>query len=73
MKKKVCVTIPVRNGEQFIEDSINSVLSQDYPDLNINIYEGESTDNTKKLLKQFEKFENVKIIIHLILAHLVAQ
>ena len=37
------------------------MLSQDYPDLNINIYEGESTDNTK-LLKQFEKFENVKII-----------
>ncbi len=62
MKKKVCVTIPVRNSEQFIEESINSVLSQDYPNLNINIYEGQSTDNTKKLLKQFEKFENVKII-----------
>ncbi len=62
MKEKVCVSIPVRNGGKFIEQSINSALSQDYSDLHINIYEGQSLDNTKELLSKFEKFENVNII-----------
>ena len=62
MNEKVCVSIPVRNAEQFIEEAVSSVLSQDYSNLHLNIYEGQSTDNTKKLLRKYEKFKNVRII-----------
>jgi glycosyltransferase len=62
MDEKVCVSIPVRNGEDFVEEAINSVLSQDYTNFYLNIYEGQSTDNTKELLKKYEKFKNVRII-----------
>lgn len=62
INEKVCVSIPVRNGGQFIVQTINSVLSQDYSNLHINIYESQSTDNTKVLLSKFEKFENVSVI-----------
>jgi glycosyltransferase involved in cell wall biosynthesis len=62
MDEKVCVSIPVRNGEEFIEQTINSVLCQDYTNFYLNIYEGQSTDNTKELLKKYEKFKNVRII-----------
>ena len=62
MNEKVCVSIPVRNGEQFIEQAIISTLSQDYSNLHLNIYEGQSTDNTVELLKKYEKIKNVNII-----------
>lgn len=61
MNEKVCVSIPVRNGSKFIEQTINSVLSQNYPNFHLNIYEGESTDETKNILKKYEKIKNVNI------------
>lgn len=61
MNDKVCVSIPVRNGGKFIEQTISSVLSQDYPNFYLNIYEGESTDDTKNKLKKYEKITNVNI------------
>ncbi len=62
MYEKVCVSIPVRNGGKFIEEAVISVLSQDYSNLHLNIYDGQSTDNTKELLRKYEKVENVSVI-----------
>lgn len=62
MNEKVCVSIPVRNGEEFIEQAIISTLSQDYYNLQLNIYEGQSTDNTVEILKKYEKIKNVNVI-----------
>ena len=61
MNEKVCVSIPLRNGSKFIEQTINSVLYQNYPNFHLNIYEGESTDDTKNKLKKYEKIKNVNI------------
>lgn len=62
MNEKVCVSIPVRNGEDFVEEAINSVLSQDYTNLHLNIYDGQSTDNTVEILKKYEKVKNISVI-----------
>jgi glycosyltransferase involved in cell wall biosynthesis len=62
MNKKVCVSIPVRNCEEFIEQAIISVLSQDYTNLHLNIYDGQSTDNTTKVLQKYEKVKNVSVV-----------
>jgi glycosyltransferase involved in cell wall biosynthesis len=62
MDEKICVSIPVRNCEEFIEQAIISVLSQDYTNLHLNIYDGQSTDNTTKVLQKYEKVKNVSVV-----------
>lgn len=59
--KKLSILIPAYNVENYIEECINSVL-----DLNINyeiiIINDGSTDNTKKILKQYKTYNYIKII-----------
>ncbi|MFT5878116.1 MAG: glycosyltransferase involved in cell wall biosynthesis, partial [Dokdonia sp.] len=65
MSKKVSVIIPTRNEEQFIVETLESVLGQDYPSslLEVIIADGDSDDNTPKLIQGvIEKFPNVILI-----------
>ncbi|MFN2234512.1 MAG: glycosyltransferase family 2 protein [Anaerolineales bacterium] len=47
--------MPTLNQVEFIEESILSILSQDYPNLEFIILDGGSTDGTIKIIKKFEK------------------
>ena len=47
----VSVCIPVYNGSLFIEETINSVLCQDYRNLEIVVQDNASTDGTWDLLQ----------------------
>jgi len=49
----VTICIPVRNGESFIKDAIDSCLSQTYKNYDILIVDNASTDNTVKIVKSF--------------------
>ena len=50
----VSVVMPLFNSESFLEDSINSVLNQTYPDTELVIIDDGSTDKSPELLKQFK-------------------
>ena len=61
--KKISVIIPAYNSENFIEESIDSVLRQTYTDFEIIVVNDGSTDNTLSILKGYEeKYSNITII-----------
>ncbi len=61
MKPSVCVTIPVKNSENFIMDSVMSALSQNYSNLVVRVYDGESQDKTLDILK---KINDKRLIVY---------
>jgi glycosyltransferase involved in cell wall biosynthesis len=49
----VSVAFPIFNEEKFITESIESILNQDYPKLEIIICDNASTDNTGRICEKF--------------------
>ena len=59
----VDVIMPNYNKGEFLEESINSVISQEYKNWNLFIIDNSSEDESKKVLKSFEdKLNKIKII-----------
>jgi len=50
---KISIVTPSYNQGQYIEQCIDSVLSQGYPDLEFIIIDGGSTDNSVEIIKKF--------------------
>ncbi|MFC1730874.1 glycosyltransferase [candidate division KSB1 bacterium] len=48
----ISVITPVYNGEEFIKEAIDNILSQEYPALEIIIVNDGSTDNSEKIIKE---------------------
>lgn len=51
----ITIIMPSYNQGRFIEESIRSVLFQNYPNLEFMIFDGGSNDNTLKIIKKYEK------------------
>jgi glycosyltransferase involved in cell wall biosynthesis len=56
---KVSVVIPVHNGERFLAQSIDGVLRQDHPSIELIVVDDGSTDSTAKLVSGYEKVRYV--------------
>lgn len=61
--KPVSVIIPAYNEEVGIVDSVHSILSLNYPELEIIIVNDGSTDQTQELLIEYFKMEKIERII----------
>lgn len=57
---KVSVLLAVKNGEKYIEESINSVLNQDYDHFELLISDDNSNDETLNLINKFRN-NNIKV------------
>jgi glycosyltransferase len=55
MNPTITIITAVRNNKEFIDDAINSVLTQSYPKIEYIIIDGNSTDGTSAIIKKYEK------------------
>lgn len=63
MQIKLSVIIPIYNAEKYIDECLNSVLSQNIDAMEIICVDDGSTDNSLKILKGYEKkFSTIKVI-----------
>lgn len=57
----ISVVTSCYNGEKYIEETIRSVINQQYPNLQYILVDGGSTDNTMKIVEKYKN--NIDIII----------
>lgn len=51
---KVSIVIPVYNAADYVREAIDSVLAQDYPDVELIVLNDGSTDNSLDIIKEYE-------------------
>ena len=51
---KISIVIPSYNQGQFLEETILSVINQEYPDLELFVIDGGSNDNSVDIIKKYE-------------------
>ncbi|WP_017718246.1 glycosyltransferase [Kamptonema formosum] len=59
-KPLVSVIMAVKNGERFLAEAIESVLSQTYEPYEIIVVDGQSTDSTEKIAKSYKPVRYIR-------------
>jgi len=62
-KPKVSIIIPVYNREDYIGETINSVLNQDYENFEIILVDDASSDNSNAVMQKFADDEDRVILL----------
>lgn len=60
--KKVQIILSTYNGQKYLKELMDSVLNQDYPNLEILIRDDGSSDDTLSILRKYSDFKNVQIL-----------
>lgn len=60
----VTVAVPVRNGERYVEEALDSVLAQEGVDLDVRVYDNRSTDRTLELLLPYLRDPRVSLAVN---------
>lgn len=60
----ISILCAVRNDERFIRETLNTVVSQTYPNIELIIMDGASTDRTAAIARQYaERYTNPRITV----------
>ena len=59
---RITIVTPNLNGERFLEETLNSVISQDYPNLEYIVVDGGSQDGSLNIIQKYRKFISLLII-----------
>ena len=59
--KKIDIIMPNYNKSEFLNEAINSVLSQSYKNWKLYIIDDHSSDNSSRILKKYRKNKKIKI------------
>lgn len=62
MSAKVNVVISTYNGEKYIKVQLDSILNQDYENIEIYVRDDGSSDGTMKILKEYEEKYGIHVI-----------
>lgn len=63
--KKVSIIVPVYNVEKYLSDCLDSILSQNFKDMEVICVDDASDDNSARIIKEYEKKdEKIKAIFH---------
>lgn len=54
-KQKISIVVPMYNAEKYLNECINSILNQEYKNLEIIVVDDHSTDNSVLIIKEFQK------------------
>jgi len=60
---KISVVIPNYNSGKYLERCLDSVFSQDYDNYEVIVADGRSTDNSKWILKRYQKLHKNLIVV----------
>jgi glycosyltransferase involved in cell wall biosynthesis len=53
---KISIVIPSYNKAQYIERTMLSILNQNYPNLELLVIDGDSTDGSLEIIRKYERF-----------------
>jgi len=59
IKPKISIVTVVYNGEKYLEQTLKSVISQTYDNIEYIIIDGQSQDNTLNIIKQYEEYISI--------------
>jgi len=63
-EKKVSIVVPVYNVEKYLKKCLDSILSQNYKNLEVVVVDDGSTDNCGKICDEYAKKNKNLIVIH---------
>jgi len=60
---KLSIVVPTYNRENYLKECLDSIINQNYPNLEIVITDDNSEDNTENICKEYiKKFPNIKYV-----------
>ena len=64
MKEKISVIVPVYNAEEYVENTVQSIINQTYKNIQIILVDDGSIDQSLKIIQQLAKKEKRIKVIH---------
>lgn len=58
IKPLVSVIVPVYNSEEYLDECVNSIITQSYRNIEIVIVDDGSTDNSKNIIERYSEIDN---------------